>query len=135
MLISFSIYLVISAITALLSWGLGTFGALLGLFFTLFGMFLLQSALVLAVQDVRDGRVDLDLGATISAALPFIGSVAVASILASIAIGIGFVLLAAVFLSAAGLAARRIGTTVGSVSPALTAGRKTENCVPLFSSL
>jgi hypothetical protein len=93
MLISFSIYLVISAITALLSWGLGTFGALLGVIFTLFGMFLLQSALVLAVQDVRDGRADLDLGATISAALPFIGSVAVASILASIAIGIGFILI------------------------------------------
>jgi hypothetical protein len=93
MLISFSIYLVIAAINALLSWGLGAWGAYIGLIFTMFGVFLLQSALVLAVQDVRDGRVDLDLRATISAALPFLGSVAVASILASIGIGIGFILI------------------------------------------
>jgi hypothetical protein len=93
MTISFSIYLVIAAINALLSWGLGRVGAVIGLIFTLFGIFLLQSALVLAVQDVRDGRVDLDLRATISAAMPFIGSVAVASILASIGIGIGFALI------------------------------------------
>ncbi|HTR93811.1 MAG TPA: hypothetical protein VMI73_18935 [Trebonia sp.] len=93
MLISFSIYLVIAVINALLSWGLGTFGAFIGLIFTMFGMFLLQSALVLAVQDVRDGRVDLDLRATLSAAMPFLGSVAVASILAAIGIGIGFVLI------------------------------------------
>ena len=93
MLISFSIYLVIAIINALLSWGLGAFGAFIGLILTMFGMFLLQSALVLAVQDVRDGRADLDLRATISAAMPFIGSVALASILASIGIGIGFILI------------------------------------------
>ena len=92
-LISFAIFLVISVITALLSWALGTVGALIGLIFSVFGTFLLQAALVKAVQDVRDGRVDLDLGQTVSAALPFIGSVAVASILASIGIGIGFVLI------------------------------------------
>jgi hypothetical protein len=92
-LISFAIFLVISVITALLSWALGTVGALIGLIFSVFGSFLLQAALVKAVQDVRDGRVDLDLGQTVSAALPFIGSVAVASILASIGIGIGFVLI------------------------------------------
>jgi hypothetical protein len=92
-LISFVIFLVISVITALLSWALGTVGALIGLIFSMFGTFLLQAALVKAVQDVRDGRVDLDLGQTISAALPFLGSVAIASILASIGIGIGFVLI------------------------------------------
>jgi hypothetical protein len=92
-LISFAIFLAISVITALLSWALGTVGALIGLIFSMFGTFLLQAALVKAVQDVRDGRVDLDLGQTVSAALPFIGSVAVASILASIGIGIGFVLI------------------------------------------
>ena len=92
-LISFVIYLVIAVINALLSWALGTVGALIGLIFSLFGMFLLQAALVKAVQDVRDGRVDLDLRATVSAALPFVGSVAVASILASIGIAIGFVLI------------------------------------------
>ena len=92
-LISFAIYLVIAAITALLAWGAGTVGAFIGLIFSLFGTFLLQAALVKAVQDVRDGRVDLDFGQTVSAALPFVGSVALASILASIAIGIGFLLI------------------------------------------
>jgi hypothetical protein len=92
-LISFAIYLVIAVINALLSWALGSVGAFIGLIFSLFGMFLLQAALVKAVQDVRDGRADLDLSATVSAAMPFVGSVAVASILASIGIGIGFILI------------------------------------------
>jgi hypothetical protein len=92
-LISFVIYLVIAVVNALLGWALGSVGEFLGLILTVFGTFLLQAALVKAVQDVRDGRVDLDLGATVSAALPFVGAVAVASILASIGIGIGFVLI------------------------------------------
>jgi hypothetical protein len=92
-LISFAIYLVVAVINALLSWGLGTVGSSIGLIFSLFGMFLLQAALVKAVQDVRDGRVDLDLRATISAAMPYVGAVAVASILAAIGIGIGFILI------------------------------------------
>jgi hypothetical protein len=92
-LISFIVYLVIAAINALLSWGAGSIGAFIGLIFTIFAVFLLQAALVKAVQDVRDGRADLNLGETLSAALPFVGSVALASILASIAIGIGFILI------------------------------------------
>ena len=92
-LISFAIYLVIAVINALLSWGLGGFGVLVGWVISLFGMFLLQAALVKAVQDVRDGRVDLDLQATVSAALPFVGSVAAASILATIGIAIGLALI------------------------------------------
>jgi len=92
-LISFAIYLVISIVSALLSWGLGTFGTLLGTILSVFGMFLLQAALVKAVQDVRDGRVDLDLRRTVEAATPYIGTVAIASILASIGIGIGLVLI------------------------------------------
>jgi hypothetical protein len=91
--IALAIYLVIAIITALLSLALGAFGAVLGSLFSLFGTFLLQAALVKAVQDVRDGRVDLDLRETVNAALPFVGAVAIASILASIAIGIGFVLI------------------------------------------
>jgi hypothetical protein len=92
-LIAFVVYLVVSIITALLTLAAGTIGALVGVLFSLFGMFLLQAALVKAVQDVRDGRADLDLGQTLRAALPFVGAVAIASILASIAITIGFVLI------------------------------------------
>jgi hypothetical protein len=92
-LISFAIYLVIAVISALLSWALGSAGAFIGLVLSVFGMFLLQAALVKAVQDVRDGRVDLDLRGTVSAAMPFVGAVAIASILASIGIAIGFILI------------------------------------------
>src|SRR5215469_13761224 len=88
-LISFVIYLAVAIITALLSWAAGTVGAFIGVIFSLFGMFLLQAALVKAVQDVRDGRADLDLQGTISAGLPYVGKVAVAGILASIGIAVG----------------------------------------------
>jgi hypothetical protein len=91
--ISFVIYLVVAVITALLSLVAGSWGAFLGLLFSLFGMFLLQAALVKAVQDVRDGRVDLDFRGTVRAALPYVGPVAIASILASIGIAIGLALI------------------------------------------
>ena len=90
--ISFVIYLVIAIINALLSWALGGFGVNVGWVISLVGMFLLQAALVTAVQDVRDGRADLDLRATLTAAMPFVGAVALASILASIGIAIGLAL-------------------------------------------
>ena len=54
--------------------------------------FLLQATLVKAVQDVRDGRVDMSIGETVRAATPYIGAVALASILAGIAIVIGLAL-------------------------------------------
>lgn len=92
-ILSFVIYLVMAVLTALLSAALGRFGGFLGEILSVFGLFLLQAALVKAVQDVRDGRVDLDLRQTLSAAMPTVAPVAGASILASIAIGIGFALL------------------------------------------
>ena len=91
-LISFVIYLVVAVITALLSLAAGSWSAFLGLLFTLFAMFLLQAALVKAVQDVRDGHADLDLGQTVRAALPYVGAVAIAAILAGIGIAIGLAL-------------------------------------------
>jgi len=93
LLISFAIYIVIAIITALLSLVMGSFGAIIGGLLSLLGTFLLQAALVKAVQDARDGRGELDLRASINAALPFVWIVAIASIFASIAIGIGLVLL------------------------------------------
>jgi hypothetical protein len=92
-LISFAIFLVIAVINALLSWAFGSIGAFIGGIFSLFGMFLLQAALVKAVQDARDGHIDLSVRATIEAVTPFVGAVAIASILASIGIEIGFILI------------------------------------------
>ena len=92
--IAFVIYLVAAVIAALLSL-IGWPGVLLGFIVEFFAGFLLTAALVKAVQDVRDGRVDLSLGETVSAATPFIWAVAGASILAGIAITIGLILLIA----------------------------------------
>jgi len=93
LLIAFVVYLVAAAIAALLSWLAGQPGSAAAAVINLFFMFLLQAALVKAVQDVRDGRVDLDLRGTLSAALPYVLPVAGASILAAIAIVIGFALI------------------------------------------
>jgi hypothetical protein len=93
LVISFVIYLVVAAISALLSALLGTFGGFLGNLISVIGIFLLQAALVKAVQDVRDGRADLDLKQTLAAARPSVLAVTIASVLAGIAISVGFVLL------------------------------------------
>ena len=93
LVIAFVLYLVAAAIAALLSAAFGLAGGVAASVIDLFCMFLLQAALVKAVQDVRDGRVDLDLRGTLSAALPYVLPVAAASILAAIGIVIGFALL------------------------------------------
>jgi hypothetical protein len=92
LIIAFAIYLGAAIIVLLLSLA-GSFGAFIGVIINLIAAFLVQAALVKAVQDVRDGRADLDLGETVRAALPFLVPVAVASILAGIGIAIGFVLI------------------------------------------
>ncbi|MGA2827615.1 MAG: hypothetical protein ABSF03_16065 [Streptosporangiaceae bacterium] len=93
LVIAFVLYLVAAVISALLTAVAGLPGGAAGSVINVFCMFLLQAALVKAVQDVRDGRVDLDFRGTLSAALPYVLSVAAASILAAIAIVIGFALL------------------------------------------
>jgi hypothetical protein len=90
--IAFVIYLVAAIIVALLALA-GRFGFLLGLLVVLIADFVLQATLVKAVQDVRDGRVDLSIGETISAVTPSLSAVIGASILASIGIWIGFLLI------------------------------------------
>jgi hypothetical protein len=87
--IAFVIYVVAAIIVALLALA-GRFGLLLGLLMVLIAGFVLQATLVKAVQDVRDGRVDLSIGETISAVTPSLSAVIGASILASIGIWIGF---------------------------------------------
>ena len=91
--IAFVIYLIAAIITALLALAGGTIGILLGSLVSIIAAFVLQATLVKAVQDIRDGHADLSIGQTVSEAMPFIGAVAVASILAGIAITIGLILL------------------------------------------
>jgi hypothetical protein len=94
LMLAFAVYLVAAVVEALLGL-LGPFGAVLAGIVSLVAAFLLQAALVKAVDDVRDGTADLSLSDTLNAAKPHIGRVAGASILASIAIGIGLILLIA----------------------------------------
>jgi hypothetical protein len=90
--IALVIYVVAAVLAALLSLA-GVIGSLLGSIVELVAAFLLQATLIKAVQDVRDGRADLSIQETVSAATPFIGPVALASILAGIAITIGLILI------------------------------------------
>jgi len=90
--IAFVIYLIAAIIAGLLALT-GNVGFGLGFVVSVVAAFLLQATLVKAVQDVRDGRADMSISETVSAALPYLGSVAVASILAAIAISIGLFLL------------------------------------------
>ncbi len=90
--IAFVIYLVAAIISAVLGL-LGTIGIYLALLVSIVALFLLQATLVKAVQDVRDGRADLSISETVNQAKPFIGAVAGASLLAGIAIFVGFILI------------------------------------------
>ena len=89
LLLSFIIYLIVAVVVAILTGLAGTVGYVFGSILNLLGMFLLQAALVKAVQDVRDGRVDLGLKGTVQAALPCLPPVTLASILASVGIAVG----------------------------------------------
>lgn len=92
LLISFAIYVITAILVALLSLA-GVVGAILGAIIGFAATYVVQASLIKAVQDVRDGRVDMDLSETVRAAGPFILPVIGASILAGIGIAIGFVLL------------------------------------------
>jgi hypothetical protein len=90
--IAFVIYLVAAIITAVLALAGGTVGILLGSLVSVIALFLVEATLIKAVQDVRDGRVDLSISETVNEALPYFWPVAGASILAGIAITIGLIL-------------------------------------------
>ena len=92
LLISFVIYVITAVLVALLSLA-GIAGAIIGAIISFAATYVVQASLIKAVQDVRDGRVDLDLSRTVRAAGPHILPVIGASILAGIGITIGFFLL------------------------------------------
>src|SRR5262252_6977094 len=92
LLIAFVIYVITALLVALLSLA-GVVGAILGAILGFAATYVVQASLIKAVQDVRDGRVDLDLSQTVQAASPYILPVIGASILAGIGITIGFFLL------------------------------------------
>jgi hypothetical protein len=91
--IAFVLYFLTAVIVAMLTMTAGATGYLVAAVVEFIAAFLVQAAMVKAVQDVRDGQADLSMDATISAGARFLLPVAGASILAAIGIGIGLVLL------------------------------------------
>ena len=82
-------YLAVSLLVLAFAFLIGILSA----FISLAGVFWLQAVLVKAVDDVRDGRADISVRATLESALPRINVVYGRGLLASIAIGIGLALL------------------------------------------
>jgi hypothetical protein len=91
--LSFAVYVAVALIGALLAATLTWLGVILAALVSLVALFWLQASLVKAVDDVRDGRADLSLGETFSAAREHLSAVLVAGILAAIGITIGLILL------------------------------------------
>ena len=97
--IAAAVYLVVNLLNAVLGtvFGHGTgIAVLLALITTvvsLVGTFWLQGALVYAVDDVRDGKVDSTVGEVFERVRPRLGTLIVAGILAALGIALGLVLL------------------------------------------
>jgi hypothetical protein len=91
--IAFVVYLLLSLLVLLLAWLLGWLGAIAAVLVSIVGTFWIQGALVVAVDDVRDGRPDLSISETLSRVAPRITTLTLAGLLAGIAILIGLALL------------------------------------------
>lgn len=92
------VYLIINLLGALLGSAVGTGSAaalvaLITVIVSLVGTFWLQGALVYAVDDVRDGRIDSSIGDLFERVRPYLGTLVVAGILAGLGIAVGLVLL------------------------------------------
>ncbi len=91
--VAFAVFLPIAVITLLVDLVGGVPGRLLVDLVLFVGLYLLEAALVKAVQDIRSGNARLSVGQTFSAALPSLGAVIGASLVAGILIWIGFFLI------------------------------------------
>jgi hypothetical protein len=92
-IVAFVIFAAIAVLQAVAASSDSMLALIIASVLSVIGYFLVQAALVEAVSDIRDGRADLSIGNTLSRGGARIGSVALASIVAGIAIVIGLVLL------------------------------------------
>lgn len=90
--IALAVYLLLSLFTLVLVLLLGWLGVIAAAFVSLAGVFWLQGTLVVAVQDIRDGRADLSIGDTLARIRPRMNTLGLAGILAALAITIGLAL-------------------------------------------
>jgi hypothetical protein len=91
--IAFIVYAITSLVGLILVATLTWFGAILAAIISLVAYFWVQGALITAVADIRDGRVDLSVGETFQRVRPRLGSIIVGGILLALAISIGLLLL------------------------------------------
>jgi hypothetical protein len=91
--IAFVVYILISLLALLLVVLLGWVGVAIGAFVAVAGVFWIQGALVIAVDDVRDGRADLSIRETLDRVRPRLNTLTLAGLLAALGITAGFLLL------------------------------------------
>jgi hypothetical protein len=91
--LALAVYLLLALLVLLLTLLLGWVGAIAAALVSIVGTFWLQGALVIAIQDVRDGRPDLSISETLARVRPRINTLTIAGLLAGIAIVIGFAFL------------------------------------------
>jgi hypothetical protein len=91
--IAFVVYILISLLALLLVVLLGWLGVVVGTFVAVAGVFWIQGALVIAVDDVRDGRADLSVRETLDRVRPRLNTLTLAGLLAALGITAGFLLL------------------------------------------
>jgi hypothetical protein len=93
------VFLIVNLVNAALGSIVGTGAgvallvALITTVVSLVGIFWMQGALVYAVEDVRDGRIDSSIGELFERVRPYLGTLIVAGILAGLGIAVGLVLL------------------------------------------
>jgi hypothetical protein len=93
------VYLIVNLLNALVATAFGhgagitVLLALISTVVSFVGTFWLQGALVYAVDDVRDGRIDTTVEQVFERVRPYLGTLIVAGILAGLGIALGFVLL------------------------------------------
>jgi len=91
--IALVVYVAVALISIVLVLLLTWFGAILSFIISLIALFWVQGALVRAVEDIRDGRADLSLGATFERVRPQLPAIIVGGLLAGLGIALGLVLL------------------------------------------
>ncbi|HVM57604.1 MAG TPA: hypothetical protein VMT74_09085 [Gaiellaceae bacterium] len=97
--IALIVYLIVELLEALLATvirhgsGVSALLALITVVVSIVGTFWLQGALVYAVSDVRDGRIDTTIGQVFERVRPYLGTLILAGILAGLGIAVGLILL------------------------------------------
>jgi len=83
--IAFAVYALIALFTLLLILLLGNLGAFIAVFLSIAGVLWLQGALVVAVDDVRDGRVDLSVRETLERVRPRLNTLSLSALMVLVA--------------------------------------------------